>query len=355
MPSINDEVQMVHNFLMSLLIIVLLLAEVILPIMLILILGFVVWRLIRKKWVHRIFAKLIYRRNPLVRLFYEKVGHSVEEKGNRIVKPLAYISLILFIALMSKILWPYVFPQSHPADSFLQEGLPSMFMYVGLIFVSFGVSASIISSFLFIKETRKFKVYNRSIEIYLLSRYLENIVYVALGVALIIGTVYFWFFTLEKLSPLFRYLENQLTSFVVLAVNFEEMLTTLRDLLVGFRDQFQTWCVISFLVFLASFAVPYMWFKGRRFARIFLALFLSGTAFSYFVSFLIKKYIISELTWTYFAVWVFSALITYMVFHLINAISINKITICKYCRSENSIQLKYCGACGKKILRRRRR
>jgi ribosomal protein L40E len=346
---------MVLSFLMSLMIIVLLLTEVILPIILILILGLVVWHLIRQKWIHRIFVKLIYRKNPLVRLFYEKVGRSVEEKGNKIVRPLAYIALILFIALISKILWPYLFHQGQTTNLFLQDGIPSMFLYIGLIFVSFGVSASIISSFLFIKETRKFKVYNRSLEIYLLSKYLENIVYVALGVALIIGTVYFWFFTLEKLSPLFCYFENQLTSLVDLTVNFEEMLTTLRELLVSFRDQFQTWCITSFLVFLASFAVPYMWFKGRRFARIFLVLFLSGTVFSSFVSFLIKKYIISELTWMYIAVWTFSALITYMVFHLINAISINKITICKHCRSENSIQLRYCGACGKKLLRPRRR
>ena len=128
------------------------------------------------------------------------------------------------------------------------------------------------------------------------------------------------------------------------------MLKILRNLLISFKDQFQIWCVTSFLISLASFTIPYMWFKGRRFTRIFLALFLSGTAFSYFVSFLIEKFIISELTLIFVAVWTFSALITYMVFHLIDTISLNKINTCKHCRGENGIHSKYCNQCGKKLI-----
>ena len=305
-------------------IVVLLLAEVILPIVLILILGFFIWRLIRKKWINRIFESLLYQRNSLVREFYKKVGRSVEEKGNKVVKPIAYIALILCIAVILKTLWPYVIYQSDRASLFLMDGLPWMFLYIGLTFVGFGVSASVISSLFFIRETKKFKVYNRSFEIYLLSKYLENILYITLGIALIIGIVYLWLFFLEKLLPIFRYLENESASFVELKVNFEEMLKILRNLLISFRNQFQTWCITSFLISLASFTVPYMWFKGRRFTTIFLALFLSGTTFSYFVSFLIEKFITSELTLILVAVWTFSALITYMVFHLINTISLNK-------------------------------
>jgi ribosomal protein L40E len=213
-----------------------------------------------------------------------------------------------------------------------------------------GVSASVISSFLFIKETNKFKVYNRGIEIYLLSKYFENILYVTLGIALIIGAVYLWFFLLEMLVPAFSYLENQSASFGELKVNFEEMLKILRILLISFRDQFQTWCIISFLISLAILTVPHLWFKGRRFTKIFLVLFFLGTIFSYFVSFLIKEFIISEMTLIYVAVWTFSALITSMVFHLINTIWLNKINICRHCQTENSIRSKYCSECGKKFI-----
>ena len=342
---------MVHNFLMSLMTVVLLLAEVILPIILILILGFFVWHLIRRKWINRIFARLIYRRNPLVRLFYERVSHSVEEKTNKALKPLAYITVILFIAVVSKILWPYLFYQADMTDLFLKEGLPLMFLYIGLIFVGFGFFASIIWSLLFIRETKKFRVYNRSFEIYLLGKYLENILYITLGLTLIVGSVYLWVFCLESLSPIFNYLENRSAPFIELRVNFEEMLNTLKMLLVSFRDQFRTWCITSFLISLASFTIPYLWFKGRRFTKIFLALFLSGTTFSYFVSFLIKKFIIPEVTWIFFATWSFSALITYMVFHLINVISLNRINICKHCRTENGIHSRFCGHCGRRLIK----
>jgi ribosomal protein L40E len=213
-----------------------------------------------------------------------------------------------------------------------------------------GVSASVISSFLFIRETNKFKVYSRSIEIYLLSKYFENILYITLGIALIIGAVYLWFFFLEMLVPVFNYLENQSTSFGELRVNFEEMLKILKTLLISFRDQFQTWCITSFLIPLAILTVPYMWFKGRRFAKIFLALFFLGTIFSYLVSFLIKKFVISDLTLIHVAVWTFSALITSMVFHLINTIWLNKINICRHCQTENSIHSRYCSECGKKLI-----
>ena len=331
-------------------IVVLLLAEVILPIILILALGFFMWRLVREKWIDRIFASLVYQRNPLVKEFHKQVGRSVEEKGNKLVKPIAYIALILCIAFILKTLWPHVFHQSATANLSLIDGLPSMFLYIGLIFLAFGVSASVISSLLFIKEAKKFRVNNRSLEIYLLSKYLENILYIALGIALIIGVAYLWFFLLEKLLPIFRYFENESASFVELKVNYEEMLKVLRNLLITFRNQFQTWCITSFLVSLASFAVPYMWFKGRRFTTVFLALFLSGTAFSYLVSFLIEKFFTSELTLIFIAVWIFSALITYVVSHLINTISLNKIYICKHCRAENGIHSKYCCGCGKKLV-----
>jgi ribosomal protein L40E len=172
----------------------------------------------------------------------------------------------------------------------------------------------------------------------------------ALGIALIIGTAYLWFFFLEMLVPVFSYLENLSASFGEPKVRFDDMLRLLRNLLTSFRDQFQTWCITSFLISLAGLTVPYMWFKGRRFTKIFLALFFSGTTFSYFVSFLIRKFIISELTSIFVAVWTFSALITYMVFHLINTIWLNKISICRHCQTENSIHSKYCSECGKKLV-----
>jgi len=341
---------MILNFVVSFMIVVLLLAEVILPIILILALGFLVWHLIQKKWIDRIFARLVYQRNPLVREFHKQVGPSVEEKGNKLVKPIAYIALILCIALIMKNLWPHVFHHSEAVSLSLTDGLPLMFLYIGLIFLGFGVSTSVISSLFFIRESKKIRVYNRSLEIYLLSKYLENILYITLGIALTIGVAYLWFFFLEKLVPVFRYFENESASFIELKINYEEMLKILRNLLISFGNQFQTWCVTSFLISLASFAVPYMWFKGRRFTTVFLALFLSGTAFSYFVSFLIEKFFTSELSLVFIAVWIFSALITYMVSHLVNTISLNQIYICKHCRAENGIHSKYCSACGKKLI-----
>jgi hypothetical protein len=341
---------MEDNFAISFMINLLLVVEAILPVTLILVLGFFVWRLIRRKWVDRMFASLVYKRNAFVREFYDQVGRLVEEKGNKFVKPLAYIALILCIALIFKILWPYVFYQNHTANLLLKGGLPLMFLYMGLILMGFGVSASVISSLFFIKETKKFKVYNRSIEIYLLSKYFENILHMVLGIALIVGTAYLWFFFLEMLVPVFSYLENLSASFGEPKVRFDEMLRLFRDLLTSFRNQFQTWCIISFLISLAGLTVPYMWFKGKRFTKIFLALFASGTIFSSFVSFLIQKFIISELTWIFVAVWIFSALITSMVFHLINTIWLHKINICRHCQAENSIHSKYCTECGKKLI-----
>ena len=339
------------KFAISFVINLLLAVEIILPVLLVLFMGFFIWRLIRRKWVNRFFTTFVYRKNSYVKEFYEQVGHSLEEKGNKVVKPLAYIALILCIALIFRILWPYVFCETGAANSFIQDGLTSTFLYMGLIFMGLGVSVSLISSLLFIKETRKLKIYHRSIEIYLLSKYFENILYVTLGIVLIVGTVYLWFFILEMLVPVFSYLENQCTSFGEPRVNFGSMLRLWGVLLINFRDQFQTWCITSFLISLASFTIPYLWFKGRRFTKIFLALFLSGTTFSYFVSFLIKKFIIPEVTWIFFATWSFSALITYMVFHLINVISLNRINICKHCRTENGIHSRFCGHCGRRLIK----
>jgi hypothetical protein len=220
---------------------------------------------------------------------------------------------------------------------------------MGLIFMGLGVSVSLISSLFFIKETRKLKIYNRSIEIYLLGKYIENILYMVLGITLIVGTVYLWFFLLETVVPVFSYLENKVTLFGEPKVNFEEMLKLWKVLLISFRDQFQTWCITSFLISLASLSIPYLWFKGKRFAKIFLALFFSGTIFSYFVSFLIREFFVSELISISVAVWTFSSLITYMVFHLINTIWQNKIHICRHCQKENSIHSSYCSDCGKKL------
>src|SRR3990172_21042 len=211
---------MEDKFAISFMINLLLAVEVILPVLLVLFMGFFVWRLIRKKWVNRIFTSFIYKKNLYVREFYEQVGHSIEEKGNKVVKPLAYIALILCIALIFKILWPYVFYQSETTNSFITGGLTSTFLYMGLIFMGLGVSVSLISSLFFIKETRKLKIYDRSIEIYLLSKYIENILYMILGIALIVGTVYLWFFCLEMLVPVFSYLENQVTSFGEPKINF---------------------------------------------------------------------------------------------------------------------------------------
>ena len=338
------------RFVISFMINLLLVVEVMLPVILISIMGFFIWRLVRKKWINRIFESLVYKRHPFVREFYEQVGHLVEEKGNKIAKLLGCIALLLCIALVFKILWPYVFHLALTTNLLLEGGLPSMFLYMGLIFMGFGVLASLISSLLFIKETGKFNVYNRSIEIYLLSKYFENILHMALGIALIVGTAYVWFFSLELLVPVFSYLENQIAAFGEPKVNFGEMSRLWKTLLISFRDQFQAWCITSFLIFLASLTVPYMWFKGRRFTKIFLALFFSGTIFSSFVSFLIKKFIISELTLIFVAVWTFSALITSMVFHLINTIWLNKINLCRYCETENSIHSKYCSECGRKLI-----
>ena len=341
---------MVHHFVMSLIIAVLLLAEVTLPIISISVLGFFAWRLIRQKWINRIFARLVYEKNAFAREFHEQVGRPAEERGNKVTRPLGYIALVLCIAVILKTVCPHVLYHTETADVFFKDDLPWMFLSIGLIFLGFGVLASIISSLVFIRETKKFEVYNRSLEIYLLSKYLENISYIALGMTLIIGTVYLWFFTLESALPVFRYFENESASLVELKVNFEGMLSTLRTLLTSFRDQFQTYCITSFLISLASFTIPYMWFKGRRFAKIFLTLFLSGTAFSYFVSFLIQKFIASDLVWIFVAVWTFSALITYMVFHLINTISMNQVNICRHCRTENGIYSNYCCECGKKLM-----
>jgi len=341
---------MIHKFVVSFMVSLLLMAEVILPFILILVLGFFTWRLVQMKWIDKLFAHLVYQRNPLVRELHKHVNDSVEERGNKLVKPLAYFALILCIGGILKTLWPHVFYDSHTANLFLLDGLPWMFLYIGLIFLGFGISVSVISSLFFIKEARKIKIYNRSLEIYLLTKYLENILYITLGIALIIGVASLWFFFLERLVPIFRYFENESASFVELKVNYEETLKILKNLLINFKNQVQVWCITAFLISLASFAVPYMWFKGRRFAKIFLALFLSGTAFSYCVSFLMKKVLTSEMTLAFITVWIFSALITYIVSHLINTISLNKIYICKHCRAENGIHSKYCSACGKKLV-----
>jgi ribosomal protein L40E len=341
---------MANRFVISFMINLLLLAEIVLPVLLIIILGLFAWRLIRKKWIHRIFTSLVYKKNPFVRDFYEQVGHYVDETGTKVVKPVSYIALILCVGLIFKILWPYIFHPGRSASLFLEGGLPLSFLYMGLVFMGLGVSGSVISSLLFIKETRKFDVYNRSIEIYLLSKYFENILHITLGIALVVGTAYLWFFVLDVSVPVFRYLESKSASLGEPRVNFEEMLKLWRVLIISFRDQFQTWCITSFLISLASLTIPYLWFKGRRFTKIFLALFLSGTIFSYLVSFLLKKLIISELTWIFVAVWTFSALITSMVFHLINTIWLNKIGICRRCQAENSIHSKYCTECGHKLV-----
>jgi len=341
---------MENKFLISFMMNLLLLAEIVLPILLITILGFFVWRLIRKKWIHRIFEDLVYRKNPFVSDFYEQVGQYVEEKGNKFQKPVSTFALIACVALIFKILWPYIFYPGYSANLFLEGGLPLTFLYMGLVFMGLGISASVISSLLFIKETKKFDVYNRSIEIYLLSKYFENILHITLGIAFIVATVYLWFFLLNLSVPVFRYLENKCASFGESKVNFEEMLKLWRILIINFRDQFQAWCITSFLISLASLTLPYLWFKGKRFTKIFLALFFSGTLFSYGVSFLIRKLLISELTWIFVAVWTFSALITSMVFHLINTIWLNKISICRRCQAENSIHSKYCSECGHKLI-----
>jgi ribosomal protein L40E len=341
---------MENKFVISFMLNLLLLAEIILPIALIIILGFFAWRLIRKKWVHRMFSKLVYKKNPFVSDFYEQVGHSVEVKGSRVMKPVSYIALILCVALIFKILWPYIFHPGRSANSFLEGGLPLTFLYMGLVFVGLGVSASVISSLLFIKETKKFDVYNRSIEIYLLSKYFEDILHITLGIALLVGTVYLWFFVLDLSVPVFTYLEDKIASVGEPRVNFGEMLKLWRILIISFRDEFQTWCITSFLISLASLTIPYLWFKGRRFTKIFLALFFSGTVFSYCVSFLIKKFIISQLSWIFLSVWIFSALITTMVFHLINTVWLNKICICRRCQAENSLRAKYCIECGHKLI-----
>ncbi len=328
----------------------LLLAEIALPVTLIILLGFLAWRLVQGKWVNKFFVSFVYKRSPFVSDFYEQVGRSIEEKGNRFVRPVSYIALILCVALIFRILWPHLIDQRHPASSFLEDELPLIFLHMGLIFVGLGISASVISSLFFIKETGKFNVYHRSVEIYLLSKYLENILNFALGISVIVATAYLWFFLLDLLVPVFRYLENQSVSYRGPKSNFEEMLRLWKVLIIGFKDQFQTWCILSFLISIASLMIPYLWFKGKRFTKIFLALFLSGTIFSYVVSFLIRTFLHHGLNWILLAVWIFSALITSMVFHLVNTIWLNKITICGRCQTENSIRSNYCSECGRKLI-----
>src|SRR3990172_9852820 len=130
------------KFAISFVINLLLAVEIILPVLLVLFMGFFIWRLIRRKWVNRFFTTFVYRKNSYVKEFYEQVGHSLEEKGNKVVKPLAYIALILCIALIFRILWPYVFFETGAANSFIQDGLTSTFLYMGLIFMGLGVSVS---------------------------------------------------------------------------------------------------------------------------------------------------------------------------------------------------------------------
>jgi hypothetical protein len=146
---------MIQKFSVSFVIVLLLLAEVILPFVLISILGFFAWRLVRKKWIDRIFAGLVYRRNPLVRKLYKHVSPSVEEKENKFVKPIAYFTLILSIAGILKTLWPHVFYRSGTANLFLLDRLSWMFLYIGLIFLGFGVSSSVISSMFFHQGSKK--------------------------------------------------------------------------------------------------------------------------------------------------------------------------------------------------------
>ena len=57
---------MENKFVISFMLNLLLLAEIILPIVLIIILGFFAWRLIRKKWVHRFFSKILSIRKILL-------------------------------------------------------------------------------------------------------------------------------------------------------------------------------------------------------------------------------------------------------------------------------------------------
>ena len=308
---------MANKFVISFMNNLLLLAEIVFPVTLIILLGFLAWRLVRGKWVNKFFVSFVYKRNPFLSDFYEQVGRSIEEEGNRFVRPVSYIALILCVALIFRILWPHVIDQGNPASSFIENELPLIFLFMGLIFVGLGISASVISSLFFIKEARKFNVYHRSIEIYLLSKYVENILHFTLGIALIVATAYLWFFLLDLLAPIFRYLENQSTSYGGPRSNFEEMLKLWRILILRFRDQFQTWCITSFLLSLAGLTIPYLWFKGKRFTKIFLALFISGTIFSSVVSFLIRTFLHPGPNWIFLAVWIFSALITSMVFHLI--------------------------------------
>src|SRR5512136_2407333 len=128
-----------NKFLISFMMNLLLLAEIILPIILIIILGFLAWRLVRKKWIYRIFANLVYKKNPFVSDFYEQVGHSIEEKGSKVVKPVSYIALILCVVFIFKILWPYIFYPDQSANLFLEGGLPLTFLYMGLVFLGLGV------------------------------------------------------------------------------------------------------------------------------------------------------------------------------------------------------------------------
>jgi len=73
-----------NKFVISFVINLLMLAEIVLPILLIIILGLFAWRVIRKKWIHRIFTNLVYKRNPFVADFYEQVAVTLKKLGRRL-------------------------------------------------------------------------------------------------------------------------------------------------------------------------------------------------------------------------------------------------------------------------------
>lgn len=326
------------------------LTEAALPIILILILGFLLWRLTQPKWINRVFASFVYKRNPFVKEFFGQIAQVVDEKGKKIWKKGSWFVYLLCLAIILVSFLPYFPYQDHTVKLFLKEGLPKMFLHLGMIFIGYAVSLSVTSTFLFVKEMKKCKVSNRGMEIYLLGKYLENISYLISGLTLVIGGIYLWFYFLEKLLPVFSYLENQFVSYSALKGRFGEMLMVLRLIFVDFKNGFQNWCILGLLTVFVGFAMPYMWFKGKGFTVKFLAIFLFGTALSYIISVTIRKFVSSELTLIFMIVWIFSALITYIIFHLIKSISLSGVAVCQLCQTENSTDSKYCKNCGSELI-----
>jgi ribosomal protein L40E len=339
-----------HSALITLILsICLIVIESLIPIILILILGFFLWQFAGSELVNFLLATFIYKRNPLVKSFYEQIIQVAEARGRKIARvirlPVYFIIFIMFLTNFS----PYFPYKSQIAESLLKETIPRVSLAFGIIFISYGILLSIIASFVYLGEMKKSKISNRGMEIYLLGSYVGNITKMILFATILVGGFQLWSHCLSKLLPIFGFLERLLSSSMALENNYSQLLELVRSAYDAFRNEFKNWGIVGFLLVLSGFAIPYMQFKGKRYSVIFLSIFLSSTVLSYAISLLIQKFVSSELTAVFVVVWLFCGLITYTAFHLIKNISLTKITICQHCQTENSPDSKYCKECGRQV------